>query len=251
MATIIEFSFPTEEFALEETLDTHPEAHIEIERVVADDPDRITPYMWVRTDDFDAFEAALEDDPTVEEVTMFSDTGEERSYQMTWTGPIDFLVQVLTEYSGTITHADGSAGRWDLRVVFPDREALSRAYEAAQEAGFQFNVQTIYGSEDPRGVRYGLTETQRNTLVEAFEAGYFRSHARRCCRNWPSDRTPHIRRSRNGSGERRAFSSSRRSSLMGMGSMSIVCQFCQPLRCATHPDECSNEAVFISDRYRL
>ncbi|WP_336365449.1 helix-turn-helix domain-containing protein [Halalkalicoccus salilacus] len=173
MATIIEFSLPTEEFALEETLDTLPEAHIEIERVVADDPDRITPYIWVRTDDFDAFEAALEDDPTVEDVVMFSDTGEERSYQMTWTGSIDFVVQVLTEYSGTITHADGSADGWDLRVVFPDREELSRANEAAQEAGFRFDVKTIYGSEDARGVEYGLTERQRNTLVAAFEAGYF------------------------------------------------------------------------------
>ena len=173
MATIIEFSLPTEEFALEETLDTHPGAHIEIERVVADNPDQITPYMWVRTDDFDAFEAALEDDPTVEDVVMFSDTGEERSYQMTWTGAIDFIVQVLTEYSGTITHADGSAEGWDLRVVFPDREELSEANEAAQEAGFQFDITTIYGTEDARGVQSGLTEAQHNTLAAAFEAGYF------------------------------------------------------------------------------
>lgn len=173
MATIIEFSLPTEEFALEETLDTHPGAHIEIERVVADNPDQITPYMWIRTDDFDAFEAALEDDPTVEDVVMFSDTGEERSYQMTWTGSIDFIVQVLTEYSGTITHADGSADGWDLRVVFPDRKSLSQANETAQAAGFQFDIKTIYGTEDARGVQYGLAERQRNTLVAAFEAGYF------------------------------------------------------------------------------
>ncbi|WP_336365220.1 helix-turn-helix domain-containing protein [Halalkalicoccus salilacus] len=173
MATIAEFSFPTAEFALEETLDTHPEAHIEIERVVADNSDHITPYIWVGTDDFNAFEAALEDDPTVEEVDMFSDTGEERSYQMTWTGPIDFIVQVLTEYSGTITHADGSADGWDLRVVFPDRQSLSWAYEAAQQADLQFEIKTLYGSEDARGVQYGLTERQRNMLAGAFEAGYF------------------------------------------------------------------------------
>jgi predicted DNA binding protein len=173
MVTIIEFRFPPEEFALEETLNTQPEAHIEIERVVADDPDRITPYVWVQTDDFDAFEAALEDDPTVEEVVIFSDTGKERSYQMTWTGPIDFIVQILTEYSGAITHADGSTDGWDLRVVFPDRESLSRAYDAAREADFEFDVGTIYGTENARGVQHGLTESQRETLVAAFEAGYF------------------------------------------------------------------------------
>jgi hypothetical protein len=82
---------------------------------------------------------------------MFSDTGEERSYQMTWTGPIDFIVPILTEYSGTVTHADGSVDGWNLRVVFPDRESLSRADEAAQEAGFQFDVRTIYSTEDTRG----------------------------------------------------------------------------------------------------
>lgn len=173
MATIIEFGLPTEEFALEETLRTHPAVQIEIERVVADAPDQITPYVWVRADDFDAFETALEDDPTVEEVTVFSETGEERSYQMTWTGPIDFIVQILTEHDGTITHADGSADGWQLRVVFPDRESLSQAHNAAQEAGLRFDVTAIYGTEDPRYIRYGLTEAQHDLLVEAFESGYF------------------------------------------------------------------------------
>ena len=115
MGTSIEFRLPTEKFALEETLNTHPEAHIEIERVVAGDPDKITPYIWVRADDFDAFEAALEDDPTVESMTLFAETAEERAYQMTWTDSIDFLVHILTEHEGTITHADGSADGWELR----------------------------------------------------------------------------------------------------------------------------------------
>jgi predicted DNA binding protein len=49
--------------------------------------------------------------------------------------------------------------------------SLSRAHKTAQEAGFQFDVQTIY--EDVRGVQHGLTEAQRETLVAAFEAGHF------------------------------------------------------------------------------
>ncbi|WP_336365044.1 bacterio-opsin activator domain-containing protein [Halalkalicoccus salilacus] len=173
MAAIIEFRLPTEEFALEETLDTHPEAQIEIERVVADDPDKITPYIWARADDFDTFEAALEDDPTVESMTLLSETEEERSYQMTWTGAIDFIVHILTEHEGTITHADGSVDGWELRVLFPDHESLSEAHNAAHEAGFWFDVTTIYGTGDTRGIQHGLTDTQRNALVAAFEAGYF------------------------------------------------------------------------------
>ena len=173
MGTIIEFRLLTEEFALEETLDIHPEAQIEIERVVADDPDKITPYIWVRADDFDAFEASLEDDPTVKDVTLLAEPEDERSYQMTWTDSIDFIVHLLTEHEGTITHADGSADGWELRVVFPDQESLSEAHDAAHEAGFRFDVTAIHGTEDPRGIQHGLTDTQRDALVTAFEAGYF------------------------------------------------------------------------------
>ena len=173
MGTIIEFRLRTEEFALEETLDTHPEAQIEIERVVAGDPDKITPYIWVRTDDFEAFEAALEDDPTVESMTMLSQTEDERSYRMTWTGSINFIVHVLTDHEGSITHADGSTDGWDLRVVFPDKESLSEAHDAAHEAGFRFDVGAIYATEDARGIQHGLTDIQQDALVAAFESGYF------------------------------------------------------------------------------
>jgi predicted DNA binding protein len=84
------------------------------------------------------------------------------------------IVQVLTQYHGTITHADGSADGWHLRVVFPDREALSQAYDAAREAGFEFDVRAIYGPESTRHIRYGLTEKQRDIMVAAFEAGVFK-----------------------------------------------------------------------------
>ena len=173
MVTILELELPTEEFALNKTLTTVSEAHIEIERVVADDPDRITPYVWVRTDDFDAFEAALDDDPTVKDVTELAETEEERSYQMTWIDSIDLILQLLTDHEGTVTHAEGSADGWHLRIVFPDHESLSQAHDAAREDGFQFEVRAVYDADDPRHTHYGLTETQRNTMVAALEAGYF------------------------------------------------------------------------------
>ena len=71
-------------------------------------------------DDFEAFETALEDDLTVESMTMLSETAEERSYQMTRTDSIDFIVYILTEHEGTITHVDRSTDGWELRVMFPD-----------------------------------------------------------------------------------------------------------------------------------
>ncbi|MFC6906752.1 bacterio-opsin activator domain-containing protein [Halalkalicoccus tibetensis] len=173
MATIFEFKVPTNEFALEETLIECPDAVIEIERVVADNPNRITPYVWARTDDFAALEAAFDDDPTVEDLTRLSETGNERSYQMTWAGTIDRIVPLLTEHEGTITHATGSADGWSLRVLFPDRAVLSETHDYLQEAGFSLTVEAIYEATADGHIQYGLTETQRETIVAAFEAGYF------------------------------------------------------------------------------
>lgn len=48
--------------------------------------------MWAYADDFDALEAAFEDDPTVERMTVLTEMDEERSYQMAWAGPIEHLI---------------------------------------------------------------------------------------------------------------------------------------------------------------
>ena len=48
VVTILELELPSEEFALDKTLTTVPEAHIEIGRVVADDP-RHTQYGLTET----------------------------------------------------------------------------------------------------------------------------------------------------------------------------------------------------------
>ena len=173
MATVIEVKVPTEDFALEETLAALPDVDLEIERVVAGNPKQITPYVWARADDFDALEAAFEADPTVEGVTKLSESNEECSYQMGWTGPIELIVGVLTDYQGTITHATGSNTGWQVRALFPDRKSHSQACDAAQELGLQYDVQALYEPKGSRPHHIGLTDKQRDTLVAAFEAGCF------------------------------------------------------------------------------
>lgn len=173
MATIFKFEVPIDEFALEDTLTRFPEAVIEIERVVATDPDQITPYVGARSDDFEALEAAFEDDPTITDLTMFSEIGEGRSYQMAWAGPVNRIVPLLTDHEGIITHATGSGDGWSLRVLFPDRAALSEAHDYLEEAGFSLTVKTIYEAKETDHIQYGLTENQYETIVTAFEAGYF------------------------------------------------------------------------------
>jgi predicted DNA binding protein len=173
MATIIEFELPADEFALHETLTACPDAVFEVERVVATNTDQITPYVWVQADEFDELERAFEADPTVEAATVLSETDEDRSYRMEWTGPIDLIVHILTEQEGTITHADGHSDSWRLTVLFPDRAALSRALSYVTENGISVDVRAMYEMEGARRAQFDLTSGQYEVLVAAFEAGYF------------------------------------------------------------------------------
>jgi predicted DNA binding protein len=170
MVTIIEFELPADEFVFHETLTTCPDAVFEVERVVATNTEQVTPYVWVQADEL---ERAFETDPTVEAATRLSDTDEDRSYRMEWTGPIDLLVHILTEQEGTITHAEGHSGSWRLTVLFPERAALSRAHSYASENGFSLDVRTIYEMDGERHAQFDLTSGQYESLVAGFEAGYF------------------------------------------------------------------------------
>ena len=51
MPTIAEFAIPTEQFALQETLDRRPDLEFEVDRVVAHATARVMPFVWVSGQD--------------------------------------------------------------------------------------------------------------------------------------------------------------------------------------------------------
>jgi hypothetical protein len=86
MSTIAGIGIPAEEFALAETLSRVPGVEFETVRVVAHDDDRVLPLVWAQTDDEDALERALADDPSVENERLLADLADERLYRMDWVG---------------------------------------------------------------------------------------------------------------------------------------------------------------------
>lgn len=175
MSTIAEVTLPANEFALSQTLETIPELEIEVERVVAYDPEHVMPYIWFRSDasEFERLDDALHDDTSVQDVELLTDLDDERLYRMHWVEDVTVVVHALTEESATILDASGEEGHWRLRFLFPEREALSRSYDFAEEHGVTMSVQKIHELDEDRGGRYGLTDAQHETLVQAIEHGYY------------------------------------------------------------------------------
>ena len=175
MGTIAEILLSPDEFALWDTFENLPDVEFEIARVVAHGPDRAMPFLWVAGDDLTELDDVLEADPSVENVTLIADLESERLYQMDWTDRIDFIVHVLVEENATVLSAQGSKRSWHLRILFPERDALSKTFEFSRENGLSAEIQQIYELEDAdRGGQYGLTEDQYETLVAAYDEGYYR-----------------------------------------------------------------------------
>lgn len=173
MATIAEIKIPVDGFALSHTLEALEEVNFEIERIVAHDPDHIMPYVWATSTDPEKLERVLADDPTVSDVEVIAKPGEEVLYQMSWIDSIEALVHILTDEKGTILAAEGRQDGWFMRIIFPDRDALSQTYEFCEEHDLPMDIQRIYNVDQGKQGRFGLTDEQEETIAAAYEHGYY------------------------------------------------------------------------------
>ncbi|WP_254537824.1 bacterio-opsin activator domain-containing protein [Halomarina litorea] len=173
MGTMAEVCIPADEFALHQTFLDAPDAHLDVQRVVAHGPDRVMPFLWATADDFDALDQALDADPSVEDVTHVSEFEDERLYRMAWVDRIELVSHALLEEDATVFEAAGSHDEWHLRLFFPEREGLSRTHDIAEEGGLTLHVEKVYELNEERRDRYGLTDPQHETLVAAFENDYY------------------------------------------------------------------------------
>lgn len=168
------------EFALDhpilrEALSHAPEMRLSWERSDSIG-DRIRVLLWAEGGDFDAFEHALADDPTVTPPLRVIEIGDRRLYQLELVdeGQETSIYPILVEEGGMIHELTATHEGWEFRVAFPDRRTFQQFREFCQDHRIGMDIRRLYeqraGSE---GSEFGLTERQRETLVTAIDCGYF------------------------------------------------------------------------------
>ena len=173
MATIIEGEVPADELALDSLLSSLPEVEVECERVVRSGDEAVMPLLRVRYADREEIERALAGDPTVRNATSVSESGTDLLYRVEWTERVELLLGMLTNAEATILDAYGRKGRWDLRLLYPDRDSFSETHRFCEEHGLSFDVSSIRElTSRPEG-RSGLTEGQHRALALAMRRGYY------------------------------------------------------------------------------
>ncbi|WP_137284755.1 helix-turn-helix domain-containing protein [Halorussus salinisoli] len=174
MSTIAQLGIPAETFALRETLPRVPDVEVEAERVVAHDENRIMPFVWAAGENLDAFEDALAEDPSVENEQRLTQLADGRFYQMEWVESVEVLLHSMTEHGAAILKAHGRDQRWHLRILFPDREAVSQTHEFCLDRDLDTDIEQIH-ELDHRETQsqHGLTTQQYEAVTTALETGYY------------------------------------------------------------------------------
>ncbi|ODR81714.1 bacterio-opsin activator [Haladaptatus sp. W1] len=173
MSSIVEISISADEFALGRALQAAPEVQIELERVVPVGMSRF-PFFWAHGGDICRFEAAARAEPAVNALTRIDTLTENTLFHTQWNDDITNLVHGVEEANATIVEASGTADDWTFHLRFPAQEGMSSFQTFCQHEGIPIEVERVYSMQE-RAVHdsAGVTPAQRETLITAYEGGYF------------------------------------------------------------------------------
>jgi predicted DNA binding protein len=172
MGVILEFSVRPEGFKLGKILHLGPETEVRVEQLVPVG-DKVMPFSWV-SGDTDSFEVRAEEDGMEYSVVLTDEKNDRKLYRLEWEEEDDPLVQAVLDSGGAVLDAEGTHDEWSFRVRFRERERLSDFHEYCIDHGVPIEVKRMYNPIEVSGSsRTGMTQTQVETLVDAYEEGYF------------------------------------------------------------------------------
>lgn len=147
-----------------------------MEHLASTDTVPLRSFFWAHGDDFGAFEAGLEEDPTVEDPRRIAATKGSQFYRVTHPDDLPAVqaYKASIELDAVVTSLSGSIDGFEVHMRFPDRDALSAWRDRLRDLGLELDVQAIYDEDELSPERrYGLTDQQHEALLAAARKGYF------------------------------------------------------------------------------
>lgn len=171
--TIVEVTIPTEQFALEHTLNELETITFEAEQMVATNHDTLMPFIWIDSSDPTRLETAFRADESVAEFQRIAEFKTDCLYQLEWVDRISHLIRILIDEKGTVVSATGHNDTWNLRLLFADRDAAARTNAHCEERGIDLGIESIHEFTNHSDSRSVITGSQQKTLQIAADRGYY------------------------------------------------------------------------------
>lgn len=175
MSTIVDASIAAEEFALHDTLTEHPTARFEIARAIATNSEEVMPFLWASGAPVAELEASLRADPTTRNVELVSRFDDESLFQVSWTARVHTPFHALIGADGAaLLDASTNGTEWRFCLVYPDAVAIDAVSEECDELELDLDVDHVYPLSNAfTRDHFELTEKQYETILAAYEAGYY------------------------------------------------------------------------------
>lgn len=171
---IAEITLVHPELVLTPTIQAVPETTADLEYQTIAGPEEYYLFFEVYGGDIARFDRALDDDPTVSEPTVVIDGGDFRVYRMRLTSTERLVLPRAAELGMRVLHATSGRGGWIATLEVPRLDLLREFRDHCRDRDVDFSVERLYhADEGDHGRAYGLTPVQRETLVTAYERGYF------------------------------------------------------------------------------
>jgi predicted DNA binding protein len=174
MATVVDMTIPTDQFALSETFDVVPDVTFETVRVAAHSPQSVMPFIRASSSEINELNGPLNHDTTTRRVVRLSRDDECMLYRITWGSKVRTAIEKFVQADGSLLGAYGGADRWKLRLLFPDQASVSETYNNWRDHSIDPSIQRVSGVSDvadSNGIN--LSSCQHETLIEAFETDYY------------------------------------------------------------------------------
>ncbi len=129
--------------------------------------------VYACEDDFEAFESAIETDPTVFDPVCVDRYPDRRIYRVAVTDRTVRIVSKTAELGGRLLEWRSTRDGWLVQLRFPDRDALVAFNDFCRDRDISVSVEHLRVSDDEDDGVIALTDKQQELLAVAYEEGYF------------------------------------------------------------------------------
>lgn len=162
------------DLVLTPTIERQPKMITELEYQTIVPPETYYLFFKAYGGDFDRFDALIAEDWTVSEPSVIIDGGDFRVYRMRLTSAERLVLPNAAEMGMRVLHAKSGEGGWIATLQVPEMDSFHQFRQFCADKDVEFSVKRLYyADEDGADHEFGLTRTQRETLLAAYERGYF------------------------------------------------------------------------------
>jgi predicted DNA binding protein len=131
-------------------------------------------FYHIESSDFRRFEDGLRNDNTIGEFERVIETGDEKAiYSFEYTDNAKILSPVISAANGVILDMENDVNAWILTVWMPERTDLAHLWDYARRNDIEIDLLRVNEYAGLGNTDAGLTDSQREALLVAFERGYF------------------------------------------------------------------------------